>query len=146
LTSCDTNVLYAAVNADAANHDKAREFLHEHRDNQRFVLCEQVLLELYCLLRNPAANRSPLSAERAVGVVLRLRTNPAWRIVDITSESRVMDRVWPKAGTSGMAFRRVFDLRLAFTLVAHGVRSFATRNTGDFAECGFATVWDPLAR
>ena len=145
MTSCDTNVLYLALNADAAGHDAAVSFLARHRANQRFVLCEQVLAELYCLLRNPATNRRPLDAVAAVGVVQQLRSNPAWRLVDVSGEARIMDAVWQAAARPGIAFRRIFDLRLAATLRHHGVREFATRNLRDFSDAGFDRVWDPTA-
>lgn len=143
MTSCDTNVLFPALNADASGHTAATAFLEAHRTDQRFLLCEQVLAELYCLLRNPAVAARPLDAASAVAVIQRLRGNPAWRIVDVPGEARVMDAVWRAAGQSGLAFRRIFDLRMAATLRHHGVRFLATRNIRDFAGAGFARVWDP---
>jgi len=38
-----------------------------------------------------------------------------------------------------------FDIRLAKTLLYHGVDAFATRNLKDFASCGFARLFDPCA-
>lgn len=145
MTSCDTNVLYLALNADAAGHAAAVSFLASHRANQRFVLCEQVLAELYCLLRNPAMAGRALDAPTAAGVIQQLRSNPAWRLVDVPGNARIMDAVWQAAARPGMAFRRIFDLRLAATLRHHGVREFATRNLRDFTSAGFARVWDPTA-
>jgi toxin-antitoxin system PIN domain toxin len=146
MTSCDTNVLYLALNADATGHAAAVGFLTEHLEDQRFVLCEQVLAELYCLLRNPAVNGTPLDAAAAVRVIQQLRSNPAWRVVDVPGEARMMDPVWRAAAQPGLAFRRIFDLRLAATLRHHGVRQFATRNLRDFADAGFIRVWDPTIK
>ena len=42
------------------------------------------------------------------------------------------------------ARRRIFDLRTAFCLQAFGVTDFATANVKDFADAGFARVWNPL--
>ena len=145
MTSCDTNVLFQALNADATGHEAALSFLTNHRSNQRFVLCEQVLAELYCLLRNPAASRRALDATMATGVIQQLRSNPAWRLVDVPGDARIMDAVWAAAAQPGMAFRRIFDLRLAATLRHHGVKEFATRNLRDFTVAGFTRVWDPTA-
>ncbi|MEI8241922.1 MAG: TA system VapC family ribonuclease toxin [bacterium] len=145
MTSCDTNVLYLALNADAVGHDAAWSFLASQRANQRFVLCELVLAELYCLLRNPAVSGRALDAATAAGVIQQLRSNPAWRLVDVPGDARIMDAVWAAAAQPGMAFRRLFDLRLAATLRHHGVREFATRNLRDFTATGFARVWDPTA-
>jgi uncharacterized protein len=55
-----------------------------------------------------------------------------------------METVWTQAAASGFAFRRIIDLRLAQTLLHHGVTEFATSNEKDFAGQGFAKVWNPL--
>ena len=145
MTSCDTNVLYMAVNADTPGYMAASAFLQEHRSNQRFLLCEQVLTELYTLLRNPTVTPKPLDASGAVAVIQRFRASPAWRIVDVPGEARMMDGVWVAAAARNMAYRRIYDLRLAATLRHHGVTSLATRNLRDFAGLGFTRVWDPLS-
>lgn len=145
MTSCDTNVLFLALNADAVGHDAALSFLTRHQANQRFVLCEQVLAELYCLLRNPIVSARALDAAKAAGIIQQLRSNPAWRLVDVPGDARIMDAVWAAAAQPGMAFRRIFDLRLAATLRHHGVKEFATRNLRDFTVAGFTRVWDPTA-
>ena len=145
MTSCDTNVLYMHVNADTPGHAAATAFIEDHRTDQRFLLCEQVLAELYGLLRNPSVTPKPLDAAAAVAVIQRLRSSPAWRIVDVPGEARIMDGVWKAAAARDMAYRRIHDLRLAATLRQHGVTVFATRNTRDFAGLGFARVWDPLS-
>jgi toxin-antitoxin system PIN domain toxin len=145
MTSCDTNILFAACNRDAPQHGPARAFLAAHAGDSRFVLCEQVLMELYCLLRNPAVFRCPLTAIDAGNMIQSFRRNPVWRIVDVPLERAVMDRVWRAASSVGFAYRKIFDIRLAQTLLHHGVASFATRNTKDFDGCGFSRVFDPCA-
>lgn len=145
MISCDTNILYAACNQDAVSHAVARQFLSEQMNAATFVLCEQVLMELYCLLRNPSVSKRPLSAHEAVAVIQRFRSNPHWRIVDVPSERACMERVWKAAAGSAFAFRRIFDSRLAETLRHHGVDVFATRNIKDFAGCGFKRLFDPCA-
>lgn len=145
MTSCDTNLLYMAVNADASEHATASAFLAEYRADQKFLLCEQVLTELYTLLRNPTVTPRPLDAAGAVAVIQRFRANPVWRIVDVSGEARIMDGVWRTAAARDMAYRRIYDLRLAATLRQHGVTDFATRNTRDFSGLGFTRVWNPLS-
>lgn len=145
MRSCDTNVLFPACDRDSPLQARARRFLEDNGPRDDFVLSEQVLMELYCLLRNPAVCRTPLGAAEAVGVVHRLRSNPRWRIVDAGAGRSIMDAVWARAAERGFACRRIFDIRLACVLRHHGVTEFATRNTRDFAGCGFARVWDPLA-
>ena len=143
MISCDTNILYAAYNESSHEHATAYRFLREHCANPEFVLCEQVLMEFYCLLRNPALKHA-LSAEDAVSVVQVYRMNPAWRMVDVVTHHRGwMNKVWQKASERNFAFRKIFDLRLAETLMAHGVDEFATRNIKDFSGCGFKRVFDP---
>lgn len=143
MTSCDTNVLFGMVNADSPGHVAITAFMQHHRSDQRFLLCEQVLTELYCLLRNPVVTHRPLDAVDAVALIQRFRTNPAWRVVDVPGEARIMDKVWQDARRQDLAYRRIFNLRLAATLRHHGVRYFATRNIRDFADLGFERVWDP---
>ena len=145
MTSCDTNLLFPACDSDSPFHEQARDFLAEHAHNDRFCICEQALLELYCLLRNPAVSTPPLDAATATAVIQRFRHNPFWSIVDVVPGAGIMDRVWRRAAATDFAYRRVFDLRMAMTLRHHGVTEFATRNRSDFRRCGFARVWDPLA-
>lgn len=146
MISCDTNILYAACNRDASGHLAACAFLSEQAASPAFVLCEQVLMELYCLFRNPSVAKRPLSAGDAVAMIQRFRSNPQWRIVDVPSDRACMGHVWKAASGDAFAFRRIFDIRLAETLLYHGVNSFATRNLKDFASCGFARLFDPCAK
>lgn len=145
MISCDTNVLFPACDSASPLHEPARQFLHSHAEDKDFCLCEQVLMELYCLLRNPAVCRNPLSAPDAVGVVQRFRTNPHWIIVDVIQDRALMQQVWQWAADPACAYRRIFDMRLAATLQQHQVKDFATRNTKDFQRHGFIRVWDPLS-
>lgn len=143
MISCDTNILYAAYNESSHEHALAYNFISEYRANPEFVLCEQVLMEFYCLLRSPALKQA-LSAEDAVNVVQAYRVNPEWRIVDgIARHREGMNKIWRKASERNFAYRKIFDLRLAETLISNGVDTFATRNIKDFAECGFKRVFDP---
>ena len=144
MISCDTNILFHACDAASSSHERARKFLHTHQSNQRFVLCEQVLMELHGLLRNPAVCKNPLSAADAVAVIQAFRSNPAWRIVDAVQDGRMMEQVWERAAKPDCAYRRIVDLRLAATLLAHRVQEFATCNMKDFQEAGFVKVWNPL--
>ena len=60
-------------------------------------------------------------------------------------EAVIMDRVWNLAAKEGFARRRIYDTRLAVSLVHQGVSEFATRNVPDFQGFGFRRVFDPLA-
>jgi toxin-antitoxin system PIN domain toxin len=142
MLSVDTNILFAALEATAPFHERARAFLESHRDNDSMVICELVLVELYLLLRNPAVVTTPLSAGNAGRLIGELRRNPKWRLVE---NAAVMDKVWEHAGHDPFARRKLIDVRLALTLRHHGVTEFATVNGADFQNLGFRRVWNPLA-
>lgn len=142
MLSLDTNILFAALEASAPGHARARAFLETERGHHEMAICELVLVELYLLLRNPAVVGKPLSAEDAARLCQALRANPRWRLVE---NAPVMDAVWQHAGHTPFARRRIIDVRLALTLQHHGVTEFATANIGDFQNLGFLRVWNPLA-
>ena len=56
-----------------------------------------------------------------------------------------MENVWNKTPEKGFARRRIFDVRLAYTLRHAGVTHFATKNLKDFRDVGFAKVWNPFS-
>jgi toxin-antitoxin system PIN domain toxin len=146
VTSCDTNILFAALEAMRPGHRKARAFLESHRDNREFALCELVLVELYLLARNPVICRKALGAPEAVAMIRQLSANPAWRLVDYPGpEHALSERLWRLAASPDFARRRISDARLALTLRHHGVTEFATSNVRDFEGFGFQRVWDPLS-
>jgi toxin-antitoxin system PIN domain toxin len=142
MISFDTNILFAALESSARGHSQARDLLIEYEGNERVALCELVLLELYCLLRNSAVVRKPLPAESAVAVIQELRHHRRWRVIDYAAE--VADKVWVHSSKPGFAFRRIYDVRIALTLRHHGVTDFVTGNTADFQGFGFRRLWDPL--
>lgn len=145
MTSCDTNILYAALNSSSALHDRARAFLQSMRDATDFAVCELVLLELYGLLRNPAVSRTPCSAAEAAALVTRFRSHPRWQVLDYPGpQAGLMQELWRRVADETFPYRRLYDLRLALTLRHGGVRAFATRKVKDFQDLGFETVWDPL--
>ncbi len=137
----DTNILAYARIGSSPWHGVAVRFLEELGSSQEVVISELVLMELYLLLRNEKVLFPPLSAEEAVAECHLLRAHPRWQLID---SADVMKEVWPIAGKEGFARRRIFDVRLAKTLQAHGVTEFATANTKDFEELGFQRVWNPL--
>jgi predicted nucleic acid-binding protein len=56
----------------------------------------------------------------------------------------LMDDVWAAAVAPRFARRRIYDARLAHTLLHHGVTEFATANLRGFEGFGLARVWNPL--
>jgi toxin-antitoxin system PIN domain toxin len=139
--SIDTNLLIYARVADAPWHDAARVFLEGLSGSSDVVIAELVLVEYYLALRNPALLDPPLTAARAVAECQAIRAHPRWALVE---NANVMDGVWGKAREPGFARRRIIDVRLAQTLITHGVTEFATANVKDFKGLGFERVWNPL--
>ena len=144
MTSCDTNVLFAATVPGDVHHAVAVKFVEAHAEDEDFVLAQQTLVELYGLLRNPILHEHPLSAAEAVRAVDAYRRNPAWKIVDVPENPTVMTAVWFRASRRDFARRRIHDVRLAETLKYHGVRTFYTRNLKDFRDCGFTKLLNPF--
>jgi toxin-antitoxin system PIN domain toxin len=142
MISCDTNILLHAFNASSRLNDAAIGFLRSHADDERFAVCELVLVELYVLLRNPAIIPRPLPAERAVSVCRAYRQNRRWNVIDYPGG--LMDEIWQRAAHDAFGRRDIFDARLALTLRYHGVSELATVNVRHFTDYGFDRVWNPL--
>jgi toxin-antitoxin system PIN domain toxin len=141
MISFDTNIAVHAANQQSEHSIRAREFIESLAMNRDVAICEMMLVELYLKLRNERIFPKPLTAAQAAGVCLTYRSNQAWRLIDCAP---VMDQVWEQAGQPTFAFRRIIDVRLAATLLHHGVTEFATANTKDFSKLGFERVWNPL--
>jgi len=137
----DTNIFAYARIAAAPMHKAALAFLDSIADSPDVVVTELVLTEFYLLLRNEKILETPLSAAEAVAECQIFRAHPRWQLVD---SAEVMKEVWPIAASEGFARRRIFDVRLAKTLQAHGVTELATANVRDFEDLGFQRVWNPL--
>lgn len=145
MISVDTNILFAAVVPASANHAAAAGFVAALDARDDVAVSEFALVELYGLLRNPAVVEKPLSAERAAETCRAFRSHARWRIAGFAPDGRaVHDELWKRAGELAFPRRRIYDLRMALSLIQHGVTEFATVNTKDFADAGFRRVWNPL--
>ena len=145
MMSCDTNVLFAALDSASMHHAAATAFLRRVTDSDRFGVCELVLVELYGLLRNPTVSKQPYDAADAARVIQRFRSHPRWLVFDYPGpQADIMRRLWALAADPSFPYRRIYDARLALTLRHHGVTEFGTRNVKDFQAFGFKKVWDPL--
>lgn len=145
MISCDTNVLFAALDSHSSHHASAVSFLQGVNDSERFGLCELVLIELYGLLRNPTVSKHPQNGADAARIIQRFRSHPRWLILDYPGpESEVMRQLWALAASPDFPYKRIYDARLALTLRHHGVTEFATRNVKDFQGFGFKRVWSPI--
>ena len=137
----DTNILIYARATGSPWKKEAGAFLEGLAADTDVVVAELILVEYYMALRNPAVFSPPLGAKEAAAECRIFRHHPSWALVE---HADVMDRVWREAAKAGCSRRRIIDIRLAFTLQAHGVTQFATANTKDFAGLGFDRVWNPL--
>jgi uncharacterized protein len=143
--SLDTNLLFPSVNEDNPNYLPALAFVQSLKNRKDVVISEFILLELYVLLRNPVAQKKPLSADAAVDLCDTFRQHPHWQVVGFPPNSRSFhDQLWPRLREKYLARRRAYDWRTAFSLLSHGVTEFATVNLKDFQDFGFARVWNPL--
>jgi predicted nucleic acid-binding protein len=146
MISIDTNILFHAFNADSPLNGRAYDWLASQGDSERVAISEFVLAELYRLVRNPISARAEvLSPQSASNLIEAYRNHPRWMLVGFAANSRSLhDQLWKEAAKSGFAYRKLYDLRTALTLLAHGVTSFATTNAKDFEGVGFAKDWNPL--
>ncbi len=146
MISFDTNVLFPAVDPSNPLHASALEFMRSLGAREDVLVSEFALVELYGLLRNPAVVAKPLSAAESVGICQKFRHHPRWRVAGFGPESRSLhDNLWKKASTDAFPRRRIYDIRMALSLVEQGVTEFATVNTKDFENVGFLKVWNPFA-
>lgn len=146
MVSMDSNLLLYAFNASAPWHPQAASFLADLHAREDVVVSELVLVELYTLLRNPAVVERPLNPLEAARVIAAYRSHPRWRLHGFPADSLSLhDSLWTTAGRPDFARRRIYDARLALTLVQQGVREFATVNVKDFESFGFRRVWCPLS-
>ena len=146
MISIDTNILFHAFNADSPLNSRAYDWLAAHGDSEEVAISEFVLAELYRLVRNPVtAGRGTLDAPAACRLIEAYRQHPRWMLVGFSAGARPLhDRMWKVASEPGFAYRRLYDVRTALTLMDHGVTGFATTNTKDFEGLGFSKVWNPL--
>jgi predicted nucleic acid-binding protein len=83
IISADTNLFLYAANPDSPHHAAAQQFFAtEASDQQRFLICGLVLVEIYMQLRNPAVFKKPRTAKEAADSCQALRSNPAWEYAD----------------------------------------------------------------
>jgi uncharacterized protein len=139
--SFDTNILFPALEPTHSNHQKAKEFLLSLQ-GQKIALCELVLIEVYQLIRNPKICIHPLDEKKAFEVIQAFRSHPEWELIDYPGN--LMEEIWQSTREVGFPRRKIFDVRLARTLIHAGVRDFATGNERDFVGMNFRRVWNPF--
>ena len=145
MKSGDTNLLLYAMNRGCAEHAVAKAWLDAALGEPReWIFSDQVLFELYRLLRHPKVMAKPLSAKAAVAQIAWFREETGFLHCGY-EEARwagVLKAVAAQGERSGLL---VHDAVLAETLRAQGVERFYTRNRSDFVGFGFFEVVNPLA-
>ena len=136
-----TNIAVHAANSSSPQHASAIAFLRSLATRKDVAICELVLVELYLKLRNEKIFSKPLSAKSAASVCQSYRSNRSWMLIE---SAPVMQEVWTHAEKNQFAYRSIIDVRLALTLLNHGVTEFVTYNIKDFQNLGFNKVWNPL--
>ena len=144
MKSGDTNLLLYAMNSGCVEHARARPWLEGALAEPRsWIFADQVLFELYRLLRHPKVMAKPLSTKEALGQISWFREETGFLHCGY-EESRwagVLRAVESQGERSGLL---IHDAVLAETLRAQGVERFYTRNVSDFSGFGFFELVNPL--
>lgn len=142
MKSLDTNILYYATNADCAEHAWARPAVEAMLERpSEWILADQVLFEYYRLIRNPKVLATPLGAAEAARRIRFFREEAG--CLHCGYDQRTWDAISNHLSDRHFKPSRTFDLVLAITLHAHGVKVFYTRSTADFAPFGLFEVRNP---
>ncbi|PKL09534.1 MAG: VapC toxin family PIN domain ribonuclease [Spirochaetae bacterium HGW-Spirochaetae-7] len=143
LQSLDTNILLYAINADCPEHRICAGLVNRAlQQGDEWIIADQVWVELYRLLRNPAVLSKPLSAGEAADTIAWYRNATGWQ--HCAWESGMMPKLASRWSLDSFPVQRSFDLILAITLKEHGVEVLHTCNAKDFEGLGFFMVVNPL--
>jgi predicted nucleic acid-binding protein len=143
MKSLDTNILVYASNEDAPEYEKARQLIESLIEGpQDWIVADQVLLETYRALRNPAVIQHPLSSADASALVNFYREEAGCR--RCCYELAMWQPLQKYLGSARFDPRKTFDALLAVSLLGNAVDTFYTRNTKDFKQFGFQTLINPI--
>ncbi|MGJ3241622.1 MAG: TA system VapC family ribonuclease toxin [Opitutales bacterium] len=144
MKSGDTNLLLYAMNRGCAEHAVAKRWLERALAEPReWIFADQVLFELYRLLRHPRVLAKPLMSTAALAQLQWFREDTGFLHCGY-DESRwvgVMEAVANQGERSGLL---IYDAVLAETLRSHGVVEFHTRNSRDFESFRCFKIVNPL--
>jgi uncharacterized protein len=141
--SLDTNILIYASNEDAPEHTKAQKVVAKLvAAPNEWVLADQVLIEFYRALRNPAVFQRPATASDAWAMVNFYREEAGCQ--RCCFELEMWHRLEQHFKSNRFEAKRTFDAVLAITLIGNAVEVFYTRNTRDFKGFGFRSVINPM--
>jgi uncharacterized protein len=143
VNSLDTNILVYAANEDCPEHARALAVVNAMLAKPgEWILADQVLWEYYKAQRNPKIFTKPRSASQASRQLEFLRETCG--MAHCAYETTLFRKILRQLERPAFPYQRTHDAVLGATLVHHGVSVFYTRNTKDFADCGFARVVNPI--
>jgi predicted nucleic acid-binding protein len=143
MNSLDTNILIYASNEDVPEYAKAQKLVGELLAAPAdWIIADQVLIEFYRALRNPAVFQSPASAPDAGGMVNFYREEAGCQ--RCCFELEMWQWLERHLKSSRFEAKRTYDAVLAVTLISNTVDVFYTRNTRDFRGFGFRSVVNPI--
>lgn len=137
MISIGADVLYAAVNADSPDFEKARALVGRLGTSTEVVLSEQTLIALYGVLARKGA-------AEAASVIRYFRRNPNWRVVDAQSSRLEMNAIWDSVFAGGEDLPSIRRRRLVMTLQRNGVTKFLTGEAEIYRKLGCAFAEDPF--
>ena len=125
----DANVLVYALDADAPQHLASRHLLDEGRSGATTLyVTSQILCEFYSIVTNPRRVAKPRAAADAIAAIAGLLSFLHVLPIPARAVEGWLDLLRRHPVTGG----DVFDLQLAATMLANGVRRIYTFNTTDF--------------
>ena len=137
MISIGADVLYAAVNVDSPDFEKARALVGRLGTSTEVVISEQTLISLYgALVRKGAAD--------AASVIRYFRRNPNWRVVDVQSSRLEMNGIWNSVFAGGEDLPSIRRRRLVMTLQRNGVTKFFTGEAAAFRKLGCDFAENPF--
>ncbi len=143
MNSLDTNILVYASNADCREHPKAAALMERVLTRpSEWMIADQVLWELYRVLRHPKILAAPRSAAQAAAQVRFLREKSG--VARCCAELSHFDDVLAQLERPRFPYQRTHDCVLGVTLVNQGVKTFYTRNEKDFVGAGFQKIVNPI--
>jgi hypothetical protein len=127
----DANVLVYAINPDAPEHLAARSLLDTASSaSVTLYVNAQVICEFYSVITNQRRVSAAISPSEGLVVITTVLSLPGIHFLPspakVATELQRLLRISPVRGAE------VFDLQLAATMLANGVRRIYTFNTADF--------------
>jgi len=143
ICSLDTSIPLSAANEDAPVDEVCKDLLRQIiEDPAKWVIADQVYLELYRALRNPRVMSNPLSVKPAAKRIGILRDEMGISHCGYASEC--WKGLVQRLEADNFPYKRTHNAVLAVNLLSYGVEKFYTRNTKDFAASGFESVINPV--